>query len=93
MNFGYECHLTFDPSHADFIKKFGIDIGWKTSQIYGDPLLGDKVYFYLTCHEEGHDGIRSKMWSTIYRCKDAGIPVIRTKIEQIIFDEMNPNHP
>jgi hypothetical protein len=93
MDKGYECHITFNRADAEQIEGGPLSIGWKFSKIDGDPVLGQKVYCYLTAHDIDYASMFQKMWATIYAVRDHGIEVVRAKIEHIVYDERSPKHP
>lgn len=85
----YECHITValtdGPAAAAAVAK--LDAGWKTSEIARDPILGDETYFYLTCHADTWDAIRTKMNCAVFALGVAGCPFpIRLKVEHIVYD-------
>jgi hypothetical protein len=82
----YECHITVDARNAEAATAIAKRLGWKTSQIDGDPLLGDKVFFYLTKHARAFQTILHDMLETGTILEAAGIALIRQKIELIVFD-------
>jgi hypothetical protein len=80
----YECHVTVDrPSNPDDFNTLAQNLGWKTSCIDGDPVLGKKVFFYFTCHGTYYGRIYEKMELLASMLGDR---VVRKKIEQIIYD-------
>lgn len=88
----YECHITTPPPPlpADRIYLEGLakQHKFKTSQIDGDPLLGDKVYFYFTGHDDDLERMMVRMNALSKDIQDlARVRVIRRKIEQIVLDE------
>lgn len=82
----YECHITTETSSAEKAAQVAQTLGWKTSEIARDPLLGDKNYFYLTLHERTFGEIKARMEHCVSILRANEIPVIRQKIEIIIFD-------
>ena len=80
----YEAHITMDKVHAPKIKN---GIGqWSYSAIDDDPLMGQKPYCYLTAYDPDANHLLEKMNFTTKYLEGEGIPVLRTKIERIIFD-------
>ncbi len=92
----YESHHTFDIPQLN--QSLGFDTeekikylasvhGMKFSKIDGDPLLGDKVYGYITCHAP----TEAMMWERWEALEEHlsfyGIMWIRRKIEHVIYDE------
>lgn len=89
----FECHITI--ANPDLIKgasrielkEVAINQGWKTSEINGDPLLGDKLWFYFTKHSDSYESLTIAM-NTLenYLYHKYGIVIMRKKIEQILLD-------
>ncbi len=80
----YECHVTVEkPSQPAMYEQLAKDLGWKTSFIDGDPVLGQKVYFYFTCNHVDFVSIKDKMGALAQRL---GPDAIRQKIEKIVYD-------
>lgn len=82
----FECHITVPQSHSTVALAVAEDYDWKTSEILGDPLLGDKAHFYLTCHGTDYTEVWTKMHSTVGVLLEREVPVLREKIEQIVHD-------
>lgn len=82
----FECHITVPTEYAEKAASIAAALGWKTSEIARDPLLGDKNFFYLTRHSMGLEAIMSSMENCAGFLRDAGVPVLRKKIEVIIYD-------
>ena len=82
----YECHITAQVKDAKVCELIARAEGWKTSEIKRDPILGDGSHFYLTCHHHNFMTIFGKMKDTANKLGDAGITVLRKKIEHIIYD-------
>lgn len=82
----YECHITVPQSHSATAQSVAKANGWKTSEIARDPLLGDKTFFYLTCHTTDYDVMWRKMRATVDHLGIRGVPVLREKIERIEHD-------
>lgn len=88
----YECHITTPPppQQADRVYLDGLAKRhkFKTSQIEGDPLLGDKVYFYFTGHDSDLERMRTRMDELSRDIQIlAQVSILRRKIEQIVLDE------
>ncbi len=82
----YECHVTVDYPTAPFrvqLEEIGAAQAWSTSHIDGDPLLGDKRFFYFTCHADRLAVLHHKM-EVLGR--SLPVPIVRKKIEKIIYD-------
>lgn len=88
----YECHVTVlkpaDEVERERLKSIAQRLHWKTSEIDGDPILGKKVFFYFTSYGADYDGLAHRMYDLRNTLESPGIdvPVIRMKIEQIVFD-------
>lgn len=96
----YECHITMmpqvvrsSPELPAYLEKL---TGWRFSQIDGDPVLGHGVKCYLTKHypastNTSHataeaDRIIVLMGNVADKIRNAGLDVIRQKIELVVFD-------
>lgn len=62
--------------------------GWKTSMIDGDPVLGKGIKFYFTAHEKTLPKARRKLEELVKKIKEENWPLLRAKIEKIVFDEI-----
>ena len=87
----YECHVTVAPpataSKRKWFESLALAQGWKTSEIAGDPLLGQKNFFYFTTHAKVYEDIYGKMEKlAAHLSDDREIQVLRKKIEHIVFD-------
>lgn len=99
----YECHITVPfefAATAEKISELGKKTKWKTSAIHGDPVLGKKAFFYLTCHSKTMERISAASDEMLNFLHNAKIPIIRRKIELIVLDEhfmkapkCTPPHP
>ncbi len=79
----YEAHITFERENAAKVEEIGSSIGWKFSKIDGDPVLGQKVFCYLTRHaKDGAQLLLDAMEATTA----VGVTVIRVKVEHIVYD-------
>jgi hypothetical protein len=91
----YESHHTFDICKdiklRGILRNIAEDIGMKASMIDGDPLLGDKVYGYITTPTDTLDLMYKKWGKLESRLEYEGIPWIRRKIEHVIVDERKEN--
>lgn len=84
----FECHITlrafpWDRNQAEVVAKLR---GWKTSEISRDPVLGDATYFYLTLHRGRQLELEEEMIACCRDLQKLDIPILRCKIEQIVFD-------
>jgi hypothetical protein len=87
----FECHVTCKVPAGDDLTKLttlASKLGWKTSQITGDPLLGTDTFFYFTAHDNNKTTLATKM--TLLSFKLNGLS-IREKIEEIVFDTKRKN--
>jgi hypothetical protein len=97
----YECHITIDLKDAEMgkfyvinVEDFGRDgeprqgspLVWKHSEIARDPLLGEKSFFYLTCHDSDVERIFKRMRYATQWLEGQNVKVLREKIELIVFD-------
>lgn len=82
----HECHITTTVEHAPKIEVLAAARGWKTSEIKRDPILGDQSYFYLTKHDTDYYTLANEMRAMSRAVIERGAPVLRQKIEGIIFD-------
>jgi len=94
----FECHVTLPPPTDEVerahLEELAIQRGFKTSQIDGDPLLGAKVFFYLTCHDNDFESIKARMNEICRMVSETSrFKPLRRKIEQIVFDERTPPAP
>jgi hypothetical protein len=85
---GYEAHITFSKDHADFVRRCAAELEWKFSQIDGDPVLGDKVFCYLSAHDDSQMRLMQRMGDVVEKLKPFGIIPLRTKIEEILYDKL-----
>lgn len=79
----FEAHITFDRMWADQVKILGVEVGWKFSQIYGDPVMGNRVFCYLTAYDRDPHSLLARMNKITAAC---GMPHERTKIERVVYD-------
>ena len=82
----YECHITIALADAEAGERVAKELHWSTSQIERDPVLGKDSYFYLTTHDSQLARIKSRMHHASFELKEAGVNVIREKIEHIVYD-------
>lgn len=82
----FECHVTMHPSHAEKAKAVGKQYGFKSSEIVGDEVMGDGVFFYLTKSGTEFEKVQKDMHACIATLRMNKIPFLRTKIELIIYD-------
>jgi len=79
----YECHITLYKEDIDKAKLMARDLGYKVSSIDGDPVLGDIVLGYITLKRGNYEDIYNAMEKI---CSKLSFPIIRKKIEHIVFD-------
>lgn len=82
----YECHITVPAARRNEAIKVAAQRGWKTSEIARDPILGDGTYFYLTSHDDNLITLHGRMSLCALNLREWGVPVIRQKIEMIVYD-------
>lgn len=85
----YECHVTLPEMNVHgkaFCNGLAQELGWKTSFIIGDPLLGVNGFFYLTAHNRDSHRLYGKMKELLGRLEREGLEVLREKIEHIVHD-------
>ena len=85
----FEAHITYDRKHASTIRIVAkVSTSWKFSQIDGDPVLGDKVFCYLSAHSADALALQMQMESVVNIVMQThDVTPIRTKIEAILFDK------
>lgn len=83
----FECHITIPREFGPIVRTYWDGVqGWGYSQIDGDPILGKQVYCYLTRYDSDAVTLLSKMKETVGALRTNHIPVLREKIEEIIYD-------
>lgn len=82
----YEAHITSEVAHATVLARIANKFGWKTSEIARDPVLGNATYFYLTKHGVDPGQLHTEMARAAAVMEYLEVPVIRLKIEKIMFD-------
>lgn len=89
----FESHITFQMDHAKQVKELeksldGTQIKWRYSQIDGDPVLGAKVFCYLSAHANDFMMLKRSMEIVVHLAETFGkLKPRRTKIEAILLDE------
>lgn len=90
----YELHITMscgDSNERNNVALQAEAIGWKFSAIDGDPNLGPGIKLYATAHRNGRtpvDVVREDLEDAANKLGEAGISVIRRKIEMVLFDSL-----
>lgn len=82
----FEAHITLDREHRRSVADCGERFGWKFSQFDADPLLGDKPYCYLTRYDTDSKALLVEARRMTMELEAWHLPVLRVKIEEIIFD-------
>lgn len=82
----FECHITVSTEHAETATNIAKLCHWKTSEIARDPVLGDKNFFYLTSHSKEYNDMWSRLRQTVAMFNNVEVPVLREKIELIMYD-------
>jgi hypothetical protein len=84
----YECHITVACKDRHVAAGVAADRTnpWKYSQIDGDPVLGQKVFAYLTKHDTNYVRLYSNMKAAVGALSQQGVGVVREKIELIMYD-------
>jgi hypothetical protein len=93
----YECHLTFDAftqgrisewdRRCEQIDEIGQKYHFRFSKIEGDEQMGPGVRWYLTRSLKDGPTLTNDMNALTYALTQAGVPILRRKIEHIVFDE------
>jgi len=84
----FEVHITMKGNRIaceKAVKQVGN--GWTFSCIDGDPLLGKDVFCYATNHYTTKEVAFAELDSEVRELLRRGMPVVRTKIESVIFDK------
>lgn len=82
----FEVHITIPRDKYDTASHIAAQRRWKMSRIEGDPLLGDKVFAYLTRWDAQLLDAVAEMNTTARILRGAEVPVLRQKIEVVVFD-------
>jgi DNA repair photolyase len=83
---GYEAHLTMDAEHHGKVREIGETFGLAYSQITGCPILGQGTYCYLTDYSLNLEEVKQRIFGIKVLLEHNKIPVLRAKIEHIVFD-------
>lgn len=86
MSLNFECHITCKAKDAQLVAQLGEEVGWKFSQIDGDPVLGKELFCYLTMHKTKFQSIYVNLQAAQTLLSSNGIEVVRSKIELILYD-------
>jgi hypothetical protein len=84
----FEAHITMPREQSVTINTLFAPVkdGWSYSQIDGDPLLGKRPYAYLTAYDPDGVTLLNRMQRLVVILEQAGVEVLRMKIEEIVFD-------
>lgn len=82
----YECHITCSRDDAGKVQAVAKHVGWKFSQIDGDPVLGKEVFCYLTTHDDQYVTMYNRMEKAVACLQAVSVHVVRKKIELTIYD-------
>lgn len=83
---GYEAHITADQQFHRQMEELAWG-GWVYSQITGCPILGQGTYCYLTgYHPKDRKVLLEELNAICTKLNRAGVPVLRAKIEHIVYD-------
>jgi hypothetical protein len=87
----YECHITIEPLNRDmdFIEGCVTSAKWRYSKIDGDPDLGIGTRCYATQLYHHKDTAIALTCMMAEYFQGLGFTVIRSKVEQVIFDTNN----
>ncbi len=83
----YELHITVNIADAELADVVARDLHWKTSQIMGDPVLGNKPFHYLTTYSSDEYLAYVTLAECCNALRQAGVGIIREKIELIVYDK------
>lgn len=83
----FEIHLTFSHHAAADVRRLSDTLKWKYSQIDGDPVLGNKVFCYLTTHAPDFMSARNALEHAVQWLIGQGVVPIRKKIEVVVYDD------
>ena len=89
----HECHITVDKKFAVALEAIATVLHWKYSCIDGDPVLGKQAFAYLTTHDTDFERMAGRMDTVCGQLGGMLIPVIRKKIELIVYDTKRPGEP
>lgn len=89
VNSYYEAHITMIGTSV-IIEPIVKSLGWKFSQINGDPTLGKGIKCYATKHSKASKDKKEvliDLQTTADSLQEQGCEVIRRKIELVIYDD------
>lgn len=90
----YEAHITLAVDRTTEVSRelartaaaIAEGLGWKSSHIDGDPVLGVGVKSYLTKHAADGQSLLIVMQHTAAILRAAGLDVLRQKVEHVVYD-------
>ncbi|KGM36115.1 hypothetical protein [Inquilinus limosus] len=85
----FECHVTMvgDPAQ---LRPMVEEVGWKFSQIDGDPVLGEEVKCYATMlfnARKDQEWVLNQLLATADALEGYGATVLRRKVERVLYDD------
>lgn len=88
----FEVHITLPgvydgPDAPRLIGLVAREHAAKVSCINGDPLLGPRIYTYLTFHDTDFERARTRMVAITAHLERLKLQWLRRKIEQVVLDE------
>ena len=83
----YEMHITLRPQYKEEAEQVAQKFNFKTSQIAGDQILGDDAFLYITGKDVSLVDMMIRMEKSTEELLGLDVPIIRRKIEHVIFDE------
>ena len=87
----FEAHITCDQQYYRVVESIGQLLAsaghtWVYSQITGCPILGSGTYCHLSGFNTNPRQLKQDMDDVAQALRDNGVPVLRAKIEQIVYD-------
>lgn len=82
----FECHITCGINHATAVRAVGVQTSWKYSAFDADPLMGARPFAYLTDYGRDAQELLARAQAVGRLLEDSGVPVLRIKVERIVFD-------
>jgi hypothetical protein len=82
----FEWHITCPKKHAAEVKKIADELGFVYSQITGCPILGQGTYCYITGYNTEAGDTMNDVAKTTAALVGSKIPVLRAKVEDIVYD-------
>lgn len=79
----FEIHITIRPEYKDRVDSLATELGYKTSLIDEDEVMGRDKLCYITFHTSSYKLAKERLESVI---ESIGVPVLRKKIEHILYD-------